>query len=181
LFLLALAAGVLSLLARAGLGWPDQQRLTESWLLAALDQSIDEEVAKTRRCLEAKRQVARALIDGRLTPQQAAAQVRNLNADLPDKVRRWRPPEYTEEEWTYRQVIDYVHLELTAAQRVPAQAQEWVSRLEAEFREYRRNVSAPCHGRTVTGRGSASCCYPAARERGHGAGTPSNRQAMQEK
>jgi len=60
----------------------------------------------------------------------------------PDKVRRWRPPEYTEEEWPYRQVISYVRVELATHRGAPTQAQEWASRLEAELREHLRHDGA---------------------------------------
>jgi hypothetical protein len=84
-----------------------------------------------------------ALLDGRLTLRQAAAQFRDIDADLPDTARRWRPSEYTAEEWPYRQVISYVHTELVAHRRAPAQAHEWVARLEAELREHLRPKGAP--------------------------------------
>jgi hypothetical protein len=126
--------GTLYLLARADLRWPDQQGLTESWPLLALDQSGEEEAGKTRRCLEAEFQVTCARIDGLLTPQQAAVQFRHLNASLPDKVRRWRRPRgYTEEEWACRQVIAFVQVEVEANRRPPAQTKELDCRLEAEL------------------------------------------------
>ena len=84
-----------------------------------------------------------ALLDGRLTLRQAAAQFRDIDADLPDKARRWRPPEYTEEEWLYRRVIASVHTEFAHRRRAPAQAEEWVCRLEAELREHLRHTGAP--------------------------------------
>jgi hypothetical protein len=140
---LALAAGALCLVAGVQPGGAGHQGLTETWPLLALDRSLDEEVRKTSQCLQAKRQVARALIEGRLTPQEAVARFRDITAGLPDKVRGWRPPEYTEEEWANRQVIGYVELELTANRRTPAQAEEWVCRLEAEFREHLRSDRFP--------------------------------------
>jgi hypothetical protein len=72
------------------------------------------EVRWAGRRYEAKRQVTLALLDGRLTLRQAAAQFRDIDADLPDKTRGWRPSEYTAEEWPYRQVIAYVRAEFVA-------------------------------------------------------------------
>jgi serine/threonine protein kinase len=95
------------------------------------------ELIRSVRRNEAKRQVADALLGGRLTLRQAAARFRDIDADVSAKARRWRPPEYTEEEWTYRQVISYVDAELAGPRRTPALAQEWVARLEAELRELR--------------------------------------------
>jgi hypothetical protein len=137
---LALAAA-LCLLARGNWGWPDQQRLTDPWPLEALDQPIEEEGwwadrrAASRRRWEAKRQVTQALLDGRLTFRQAAARFRHIDAELPE-ARGWRQRQYTEEEWPYHQVISYVHTELVAHRRAPAQAEEWVARLGQEFREH---------------------------------------------
>jgi hypothetical protein len=135
--LFALAAGALSLLVRPDLTGLDQEVLSEPWLLMIPDQSADEEVQRSVRRNEAKRQVADALLDGRLTLRQAAAQFRDIDAGVSAKARRWRPPEYTAEEWTYRQVISYVDAELAGPRRAPALAQEWVARLEAEMRELR--------------------------------------------
>jgi hypothetical protein len=144
---LALAAATLYPLARGNLGRPEQQQLTEPWPLMLLDPDAGEIRWAVRR-REAKRQVTCALIDGRLTLRQAAAQFRDLDADSPDKARHWRPPEYTEEEWPYRQVIAYVRAEFEANRRAPAQAQEWVARLEAELRGGRQpeGASPPATG-----------------------------------
>jgi hypothetical protein len=148
LLLLTLAAGALSLLALAGLGGPDPQRFREPWPLWALDASGDEESrqadqrSQARRCGQAKRQVAQALLDGRLTLPQAVARFRDIDADLPDEARGWRPAEWTEEEWPYRQVLSFVQAELVLHRGTPAQA-EWVTRLEAELREHRRPAGAP--------------------------------------
>ena len=57
---------------------------------------------------EARRQAAWALLDGRLTFRQAAARFRDIDAELPYEARGRRPPQYSEEEWPYRQVISYV-------------------------------------------------------------------------
>jgi hypothetical protein len=84
---------------------------------------------------EARRQAAWALLDGRLTFRQAAARFRDIDAELPYEARRRRPPQYTEEEWPYRQVLSYVHTELVAHRGAPAEAEAWVTRLEAELRE----------------------------------------------
>jgi hypothetical protein len=140
---LALAAGALYLLTRAALAQPDPELFTEPSLLTALDPSAGEEVRRADRRLEAKRQVTCALIDGRLTFQQAAAQFQAINAGVGDQARRWRLPEYTEEEWPYRQVISAVRAELATNRGAPAQAEAWVARLEAELREHLRHASAP--------------------------------------
>jgi hypothetical protein len=139
---LALAAATLYPLARGNLGRPEQQQLTEPWPLTALDPDADE-VRWTVRRHEAKRQVTCALIDGRLTLRQAAAQFRDINADSPDTARHWRQSEYTAEEWPYRQVIAFVQVEFEVNRRAPAQAQAWVARLEAEMREHLRRDSGP--------------------------------------
>jgi hypothetical protein len=91
---------------------------------------------------EARRQAAWALLDGRLTFRQAAARFRDIDAELPDEARRRRPPQYTEEEWPYRQVLSYVHTELVTRRGAPAEAEAWVARLEAELREYLRQNAA---------------------------------------
>jgi hypothetical protein len=140
---LALAAGALYLLARADLAQLDQEALADPWLLLARDQPGGEEVRRANQRAEVKRQVVDALLDGRLTFPQAAARFRDLSADLPDRGQNGRPPWYTEEEWLYRQVIVYVHVELAAHRRAPAQAEEWISRLEAELREHLRRDGAP--------------------------------------
>jgi hypothetical protein len=106
-----------------------------------LDPDADE-IRWTVRRHEAKRQVTCALLDGRLTLRQAAAQFRDLDADLPDKARRWRPSKYSEEEWPSRQVMAYVQAEFEANRRAPARAQEWVARLEAELRGDRQPEGA---------------------------------------
>ena len=90
---------------------------------------------------EARRQAAWALLDGRLTLRQAAARFRDIDAELPYEARGRRPPQYSEEEWPYRQVISYVHTELVTRRGAPAQAEAWVARLEAELREHRRPES----------------------------------------
>jgi hypothetical protein len=125
------------------------ERHREPWPLTAPDPDADGEIRWAVRRQEAKRQVTCALIDGRLTLRQAAAQFRDIDADLPDKARRWRPPEYTEEEWPYRQVISYVDAELAGPRGAPALAQEWVARLEAELRGDRQpeGASPPATGR----------------------------------
>src|SRR5262249_54829483 len=106
------------------------------------------EIGKASRCLQAKRQVACALIEGRLTPRQAAAQFQDLDACLPEKLRRWRPPGYTAEEWACRQVIAFVEGELAGRRQVPAQGQAWVSWLRAELRGDRtpEGASPPATG-----------------------------------
>jgi hypothetical protein len=129
----ALAAGTLYLLARADLTGLDQESLPEPWPLMALDQGTGDEIEWLGRRMEVKRQVTRALIDGRLTFRQAAARFREINASLGGKVRCVRSPEYTEEEWPYRQVIFYVHNEFATLRGTPARAEEWVRRLEAEL------------------------------------------------
>ena len=132
---LALAAA-LYLLARADRPGLDHEPLTDPWPLAALDPSPLEETRRAERRTAARRQVTLALIDGHCTLRQAAAHFRDIDAELPDESRRrWRPPWYTEEEWTYRQVLSYVHTELVAHRGAPAQAEAWVARLEAELRE----------------------------------------------
>jgi hypothetical protein len=144
---LALAA-TLYPLARGNLGRPEQQQLTEPWPLMLLDPDADGEVRWAGRRHEAKRQVTLALIDGRLTLRQAAAQFRDIDADSPDTARRWRPSEYTAEEWPYRRVIAYVRAEFEATRRAPAQAEAWVARLEAELRGDRQpeGASPPATG-----------------------------------
>jgi hypothetical protein len=137
-------AAALYLLVGGNQGRPDREGLTEPWPLTALDQSGPEESwwadrrAESLRRWEARRQVAWALLDGRLTLRQAAARFRALDAELPYEARGWRPSQYTEEEWPYCQVISYVHTELVAHRRAPAQAEAWVARLEAEMREQLR-------------------------------------------
>ena len=59
------------------------------------------------------------------------------------QARRWRPPEYTEEEWPYRQVLSYVHTELVAHQGAPAEAEAWVAWPKAELREQLGPDGAP--------------------------------------
>jgi hypothetical protein len=144
LFPLALAAGALCLLARAGVTGLDQGPLTDLWSLTAQDQRLDEEVRWTDRRREAKQEVLAALLDGRLTLLQAATRFRAIDIDLRGKVRRWHPPEYSEEEWACRQVIAFAQVELAEHRRAPAQAEEWVRRLEVELREHRRMVEPPC-------------------------------------
>jgi hypothetical protein len=132
---LTLAVGALSVLAvarLAGLG-------LEPVRLALEHRSVEEEVQGAGRRSEAKRQFTRALLEGRLTLAQAAARFRDMDADLPEEARRWRPPWYTEEEWSYRQVVSFVRAELAARRRPPAEAEAWVSRLEAELEEHLRH------------------------------------------
>jgi hypothetical protein len=145
---LALAAGALYLLARADRAGPDQEVPAVHGLLTALDQSVEAEVRRAERRSEAKLQVACELIDGRITFQQAAAQFQAINAAGGDQARRWRPPEYTEEEWPYRQVISAVHTEFAHRRQAPAQAEAWVARLEAELLGQRRpeGASPPATG-----------------------------------
>jgi hypothetical protein len=130
---LALAVA-LCLLRRSGLAASDPGPSTGLWLLTALDQSFDEEVGKAQGRLEAKRQAARAVIDGRLTSRQAVDRFRDINDTLPARARSWRPRGYTEEGWACRQVLSFVEVELRLARQEPERAQEWASRLEAEFR-----------------------------------------------
>jgi hypothetical protein len=95
---LALGAGALYLLARPGPAGPDHEPLTDPWPLMAPDLCAMEEVRRAGQRHEAKRQVACALIDGRLTLPQAVAQFRDIDAEVSDKARHWRLPLYTEEE-----------------------------------------------------------------------------------
>jgi hypothetical protein len=100
-----------------------------------MGQSLEEQACKGSRCWEDKRRVTYALLDGRLTPRQAADQFRDLNADLPAEVRRSHQVlGNTEEEWACRKVLAYVDYELVKVRRAPARAREWASRLEGEFR-----------------------------------------------
>ena len=124
----ALAAATLSLLAPT-----DLAPLTDPELLKAPDPSGEEEVWRALRRCEDKWQVTGALLDGRLTLRQAAARFLDIDAGRSAKARGWRPPQWTEEEWVYRQVISYVQVAVEANRRPPAQSQEWVSRLEAEL------------------------------------------------
>jgi hypothetical protein len=140
---LALAAAFY-LLARADRAEYDRELLIDPWPLAALDPSPLEETRRADQRWQARRQVTLALIDGRLTLRQAAAHFRDIDAELPEATRRrWRPPQYTEAEWPYRQVLNAVQVEFTGNRRAPAQAEEWVARLEAELREYLRQNAAP--------------------------------------
>jgi hypothetical protein len=139
---LALAA-IVYLLVRADRTGVNHELIADPWPLAAPDPSSGEEVRRADRRSEAKWQVARDLIDGRLTLRQAGARFRDIDADLPNEARSWRSPRYTEEEWPYRQVISYVDAELKWHRRAPAQAVEWVTRLEAELREQLRHAGAP--------------------------------------
>jgi hypothetical protein len=139
---LALAAGAVFLLTRANLARPDPELFTDSWPLAAGDESPVKQTRWADQRWEAKQRIAFALLDGRLTLLQAAAQFRDINAGLPDGPRRLPPPQYTEEEWVCRQVISYIDAELRFHRRAPAQAEEWVSRLEAELREHLRHAGA---------------------------------------
>jgi hypothetical protein len=100
---------------------------------------------------EARRQAAWALLDGRLTLRQAAARFRDIDAELPYEARGRRPPQYTEEEWPYRQVLSYVHTELVARRGAPAQAEAWVARLEAEMRGHLRGDAASRSQQAPTG------------------------------
>src|SRR5262245_55968683 len=90
LLLLTLAAGALCLPFHADPRSPDPQRFAEPWPLLVLNPSGEEESrqadrrAEARRRWQAKRQVARALLDGGLTLPQAAARYRDIDADLPD-------------------------------------------------------------------------------------------------
>jgi hypothetical protein len=83
-----------------------------------------------------------ALLDGRLTFQQAAAEFRHIDADRPAGVAARRPPQCTEAEWPYRQVISAVRVELADIRREPEQAEAWVARLEAELAEHLPNGGA---------------------------------------
>ena len=130
---LVLAAGALCLLEGVHLGCAGHQGLSEPWPLMALDQGTGDEIEWLGRRMEVKRQVTRALIDGRLTFRQAAARFREINASLGGKVRCARSPESTAEEWPYRQVISYVHNEFATLRGTPARAEEWVRRLEGEL------------------------------------------------
>ena len=147
LTLLALAAA-LYLLTRAVPAGRAPEPLPEPWWLTALNQDAEGDIGWAHRRAEAKQQVIGGLIDGRLTLRQAAAQFRDIDADVSAKARGWRPPEYTEEEWPYRQVISYVDAELAGPRRAPALAQEWVARLEAELRGDRQpeGASPPATG-----------------------------------
>jgi hypothetical protein len=149
---LALAAGALYLLARADPAGLDPEALSESWLLATLDQSVEEGVWRADQRMEAKRPVIFALLDGRLTLRQAAARFREIDADRPAKARGWRSPERTEEEGACLQVISYVDSEFAIRRRAPALAKAWVSRLEAELWGQRRPKGTPACTRTASRR-----------------------------
>ena len=141
---LALAAATLYLVVRANLTQLDQGLLTDPELLKALDPSVEDELRLAERRWEAKRQVICALIDVCLTLRKAAAQFRDLDVGLPLKAQAQRPPQYSEEEWACRQVIAFVHGELAGIRQAPAQAEERVARLEAEFQEqFRHDVGPP--------------------------------------
>jgi hypothetical protein len=141
---LALGAATVYLLARCDLAGLDPESPTDPWPLTALDQDDGDEIAKAYRRGEAKQQVVGALLDGRLTLQQAACRFRDIDSDWPAQVRGSRPPYCaTEEEWACQQVIIYVHVEFAIKRRAPAQAAEWVCRLEAELWGPRRPKGAP--------------------------------------
>jgi hypothetical protein len=90
------------------------------------------------------RYAAEALFDGRLTLRQATAHFREIGSTAPPQVRDLRPPYCaTEEKWACQQVIIYVHAELALKRWAPAQAAEWVCRLEAELWGPRRPEGAP--------------------------------------
>jgi hypothetical protein len=145
LYLTPLAlAGIIYLLARADRTGVNHELIADPWPLAAIEPSFEEGVLRADRRSEARRQVTLALIDGRLTLTQAAAHFRDIDAELPDETRRrWRWPQYTEEEWPYRQVINAVRVEFASNRRAPAQADEWGARLEAELRQHLRLGFAP--------------------------------------
>jgi hypothetical protein len=142
LFPLALAAATLYLVVRANLTQLHQGLLTDPELLKALQQSVEEELRLAERRWEAKRQVICALIDGRLTLRKAAAQFRDIDVGIPLKAQAQRPPQYSEEEWACCQVIAFVHGELASIRQAPAQAEEWVARLEMELQEHLRHDGA---------------------------------------
>jgi hypothetical protein len=136
---LTLAVAKLYLLARG-----DPAQLPDPEPLPPLEPSVEDDLWEVDRRSKARRQIISALIDGQPTFHQAAAGFRDINANLPDKVRRRRPPRYTEEEWAYRQVIQYVWVEFRENRHAPAQADEWVARLEAELQEqFRHDVGPP--------------------------------------
>ena len=135
---LALAAATLHLLSRS-----DLAPFTDPELIKALAPSVEEEIQQAERRWEAKRQVTCELLDGGLTLRQAAARFRAIDVDVPFKARAQRPPGYTEEEWACRQVIAFVEGELAGIRQAPAQAKEWVTRLEAELRGHPQPGGAP--------------------------------------
>jgi hypothetical protein len=139
---LVLAAGALCLLQGVNLRCSGHQGLSESWPLMALDQSLEELTQLAARRSAAKRQVILALLDGQLTLRQAAAQFQDIDATRPAGAPTWRSPQYTEEEWPYRQVLNAVHVELANIRREPARADEWVARLEGELAEHLSNGGA---------------------------------------
>jgi hypothetical protein len=144
-----------------------------SGLLTALDDAVEEELRWAERRAEAKGQVIRALIDGRLVFQQAVARFQAIDAEGGGQARRWRPPEYTEQEWPYRQVISAVHTEFAHRRRAPAHAEEWVARLEAELRECLLPEQRPVAGRGgVAAQGMEGRSTPAAGRRPDAAPTP---------
>jgi hypothetical protein len=143
LFPLALAAGALYQATRGDQAQLDRETFADPWLLLALGQPGAEEVRRANQRAEVRCQVINELLDGHLTLPQTAAQFRDINTEQPENLRNWHPPWYTEEEWPYRQVIDYVYVELAFHRRAPAQAQEWVARLEAELRKHLQTGAAP--------------------------------------
>jgi hypothetical protein len=141
--LLGLAAATFYLVVRANLTQLHQGLLTDPELLKALDPSVEDELRLAERRWQAKQQVICALLEGRLTLRQAAAQFRDIDVGIPLKAQAQRPPQFNEEKWACRQVIAFVHGELAGIRQAPAQAQEWVARLEAELREHLKPGGAP--------------------------------------
>jgi hypothetical protein len=141
--LFALAAA-LYLLTRAVPAGRAPEPPPEPWWMTALNQDAEGEIGRAHRRAEAKQQVIGALTDGRLTLRQAAAHFREIDGNAPAQARGLRPPCCaTEEEWACQQVIIYVHVEFALKRRAPAQAAEWVRRLEAELWGHRRPRGAP--------------------------------------
>src|SRR5262249_5081933 len=135
---LALAAATLYLLARADLAGRDQESFTDHGLLPPLDPSAEEERRWGDRRWGAKRRGNPGRLGRRPTLAHGAARFRDMDAHLPEEARGWRPAGWTEEEWPYRQVLSFVQAELALHRGTPAQAEEWVTRLEAELREHLR-------------------------------------------
>jgi hypothetical protein len=123
--------------------------------LTALNQDAEGDIGWAHRRAEAKQQVIGALLDGHLTLRQAAAQFRDIDRNAPAQVRGLRPPYCaTAEEWACQQVIIYVHVEFAVKRRAPAQAAEWVCRLEAELWGPGDPKAPPACTRTVSRRGN---------------------------
>jgi hypothetical protein len=140
---LTLVAATLTLLARGHLAQLSQGTLIDPELLKALEQSVEEELRLAERRWEDKQQVTCALLKGRLTLREAAARFRDIDVGIPLKAQAQRPPQYSEEEWACRQVIAFVHGELAGNRQAPAQAEEWVARLEAEYQKHFRHGIGP--------------------------------------